>query len=245
MRIIGFMVCGPGEADRYLKASLDEFKRLCDDAVIVGNNTDEKTEKLIKSYGYWFYRDDREWGVHQPNIKTDLLKKVGGLKPDWIIPLDSDEVFAPEFTREEAERLASGQEIAWYFMIVNLYNDKEHFAHDVGIQRFWNIRFYKYLPQYGLQFQNKKVHCGLAPPFAYGYGWHAPFYVEHYGLMKPEDRQKKVERYRKYDPKAVFKSEVYYNDLARELEPKVFDRSKLLKQLAEIPDTQPRKMPKI
>lgn len=244
-KIVGIMVCGPGEADRYLKASLDEFKRLCDDAVIVGNNTDEKTEKLIKSYGYWFYRDDREWGLHQPNIKTDLLKKVGGLNPDWIIALDSDEIFASEFTREEAEKLVATKEIAYYFMIVNLYNDKDHFAHDTGIQRFWNIRFYKYLPQFGLEFQNKRVHCGLAPPMAYKYGWHAPFYVEHYGLMKTEDRQRKAERYAKYDPSAIFKGKEYYNDLTRDLEPREFDRQKLLNQLREIPDTQPRKTPKI
>lgn len=243
MRIIGFMVCGPGEADRYLEASLKEFKRLCDDAVICGNNTDPKTEKMIKKYGFWFYRDDREWGLEQPNIKKDLLVRVGNLKPDWIIPLDSDEVFAPEFTREEAEKLMTSTEIAWYFMIVNLYNDSEHFAHDVGIQRFWNIRFYKFLPRYGLEFQKKRLHCGLAPPIAYQYGWYAPFYVEHYGLMKPEDRQRKVERYDKYDPNARMKSREYYEDLRKELTPRVFNRSKLLKQLQELPECKPRKTP--
>ena len=130
-------------------------------------------------------------------------------------------------------------------MIVNLYNDREHFAHGVGIQRFWNIRFYKYLPQYGLQFQKKNVHCGLAPPIAYSYGWHAPFYVEHYGLMKPEDRLKKAQRYLKYDPKCQFKGRQYYDDLEKELKPIEFDREQLLRKLAGIPDTQPRIMPKL
>lgn len=244
MKIIGLMVCGPGEADRYLKASLDEFKRLCDDAVIVGNNTDEKTEKLIKTYGYWFYRDDREWGIHQPSIKTDLLRKISGLRPDWIIALDSDELFAPEFTRQEAERLAQTKEIGWYFTIVNLYNDTEHFAHDIGIQRFWNIRFFKYISEH-TTYQNKRLHCGLAPPIYYKYGWHAPFYVEHYGLMKKEDRERKAERYKKYDPNAKMKSKDYYDDLQREVKVYPFDRSKLLKQLAESVDCKPRNPPKL
>lgn len=244
MKIVGLMVCGPGEADRYLKASLDEFKLLCDDAVIVGNNTDLKTEELIKSYGYWFYRDDREWGLYQPNIKEDLLKKIAGLKPDWIIPLDSDEVFAKEFTREEAERLASTKEIAWHFTIVNLYDDTEHFAHDKGIQRFWNIRFFKFLPEH-LKFQNKRVHCGLAPPIYYKYGWYAPYFVEHYGLMKKEDRQKKVERYKKYDPQAKFKGREYYDDLENKVNVYPFNREKLLKQLADSIDCKPRNTPKI
>ncbi len=243
MRIVGLMVCGPGEAERYLEASLKELKRLCDDAIIVGNNTDEKTESLIKHYGFWFYRDDREWGKEQPYIKTDLLKKVAKLKPDWIIAIDSDEVFAPEFTRVEAERLGSKDEIAWYFLVVNLYNDPEHYAHGAGIQRFWNIRYYKFLPQYGLEFQKKRLHCGLAPPIAYKYGWHAPFYLEHYGLMKKEDRMKKVERYRTYDPTARFKDRVYYDDLEREMEVYIFDRQKMLIKLRDSVDCQPRKRP--
>ncbi len=236
------MVCGNGEADRYLEASLKEFKRLCDDAVIATNNADQKTKDLIKRYKFWQYEDNREWGIHQPSIKTDLLDKVAKLRPDWIIALDSDEVFAPEFTREVAEEYALKGEVAWYFAVVNLYNDIEHFAHDVGIQRFWNIRFFQFLPQFGLEYQKTSLHCGLAPPFAYSKGWYAPFYLEHYGLMKKEDRLKKAERYKKYDPKARFKSRVYYDDLVKDLTPRLFNRQALLEKLRNSPECQPRKV---
>lgn len=239
MRIIGMMVCGPSEADRYLEGTLKELERLCDDVVVCGNNTDEKTEKMIKDYGFWFYRDDREWGKEQPNLKTDLLRRVGGLQPDWVIALDADERFAPEFTREEAEKLANGNEVGWYFMIVNLYNDTEHFVHDTKIQRFWNIRFFQYSKNH-LQYQKTRLHCGLAPPIYYAQGWHAPFYVEHYGLMKAKDRQNKVERYAKYDPKARFKGKEYYDDLSRELKPMKFDKQGLLNKLKEASDCKPR-----
>ncbi len=232
------MVVGKGEADRYLEGSLKEFKRLCDDAIICGNNTDAKTEKLIKKYGYWFYRDDREWGYNQPLIKTDLLRRIGNLSPDWIVALDADERFAPEFTRREAEALANSGEIAFHFLIVNLYNDEQHFAHDTGIQRFWNVRFYKFLPQYGLEFQKTNLHCGLGPPIAYSHGWHAPYYVLHYGLMKPKDRQAKAERYKKYDKRDM--KPAYYADLERDLKMHPFNPEKLLKQLAESPDCQTR-----
>lgn len=241
MRIIGIGVCGPNESSRYMEKSLKEFKRLCDDAIIVTNNGTEQDIALIESYGFKHYADNREWGIDQPNIKTDLLTKAGELKPDWIIAIDMDEVFAPEFTREEAERLASGHEVAYYFLVVNLYNDEQHFAHDVGIQRFWNIRYYKYMPEHGLQFQRKALHCGLGPPITYKYGWHAPYYLLHYGLMKPEDRKKKVARYQKYDPKGIHKSKVYYDDLNRELQMRPFDPQGLLRKLKESPECKPRK----
>lgn len=244
MRIAGLMVLGPNE--KYLRKSLDEFKRLCDDVLIATNNADETTIKTIEEYGFKHYEDNREWGLYQPDIKTSLLERAGReIQPDWIIALDADEVFCPSFTRDEAEKLTERGEIAWYFLVVNLYNDEQHFAHSVGIQRFWNIRFYKYLPEFGLQFQRKALHCGLAPPIAYKYGWHAPFYLLHYGLMLPEDRQRKQERYRKYDPNKRFKAGAYYDELGQELPMRVFDGEGLLRKLNESPECKVRIIPKL
>lgn len=242
-RIIGIGVCGPNE--KYLENTLKEFKRLCDEFIIATNNADEHTIALLESYNAHHYEDNREWGKDQPNIKTTLLERAGDFKPDWIIALDMDEVFAPEFTRVEAEKLMDTEEIAYYFLVVNLYNDKDHFAHDTGIQRFWNIRFYKYLPEYGLQFQRKNLHCGLGPPIAYKYGWHAPFYLEHYGLMAKEDRDRKVQRYAKYDPTKKFKAGDYYDQLAMELKMIPFDRQGLLRKLKESKECQKRIPPKL
>lgn len=238
------MVCGPNE--KYLDRSLKEFKRLCDDAIIATNNADAKTIKTIKKYGFKTYADNREWGTEQPNIKTSLLTRAGReLTPDWIIALDADEVFCPSFTRERAEALTESEEIAWHFLVVNLYNNEQHFAHSAGIQRFWNIRFYKYLPEYGLQFQRKALHCGLAPPIAYKYGWYAPYYLLHYGLMHVKDRLRKVERYQKYDPTKKYKAGAYYDELSQELPMRKFDPEGLLKKLKESPECKPRKTPKL
>ena len=245
MIIVGIGICGPDEAKRNMRKTLEEFKRLCDKVVIVTNNVTKNEIDLIEEYGFEHYEDNREWGIHQPSIKTDLLTYVGKYNPDWIIPLDMDEVFAPEFTREEAERLASKKEIAYNFMIVNLYNDDEHFAHDVGIQRFWNIRFFKFMPEYGLQFQKKNLHCGWAPPVMYKYGWHAPYYILHRGLQKPEDRVRKAQRYDKYDPSSKFKSKLYYDDLRKELKMFKFDSKGLLAKLKESVDCKDRIMPKL
>lgn len=243
MRIIGIGVIGPNE--KYLERTLKEFKRLCDDVLLATNNADKATIKLIDDYGFNHYEDNRVWGIHQPSIKTDLLTRASAYNPDWIIALDADEVFAPSFTRAEAERLAQTGEIAYYFLIVNLYNDEQHFAHSKGIQRFWNIRYYKYMPEYGLQFLKKNLHCGLGPPITYQYGWHAPYYVLHYGLMDKADRERKQARYREFDPTKRFKAGAYYDELGQELPMREFDAEGLLRKLSESPETQPRKMPRL
>lgn len=229
MKIVGLMVVGGGE-NIYLKKSLNELKRLSDDAIVVGNNTDEKTEKIIKKFGFWFYRDDREWGKFQPQIKTDLLKKAGNLKPDWIIAIDSDEVFDEKFIREEAEKLASKGGIGYYFYIVNLWNDENHYN---KVLNFWNIRFYRYAPEYGLEFLKQPLHCGLAPPMVYYYGNYAPFVLKHYGLMNPEVRRQKVERYAKYDPKARYKDRSYYDALKSNYSGAIFNEEELRQKVAD------------
>jgi len=242
MRIVGIGLTTAGEADRYMRKTMEEFKRLCDSVIICVNNGSQKEIDLIKEYGFNYYEDNREWGKEQPNLKSDLLARVEFEPDTWIVALDMDETFAPEFTKDVAISYASGQEIAYHFLIVNLYNDEQHFAHSSGIQRFWNIRFYKYLPELGLQFQRKALHCGLAPPYAYSLGWHAPFYLLHYGLMLPEDRQRKVERYRKYDPNKRYKAGTYYDELAMELPMRKFDPEGLLRKLKESPECLPRKI---
>ena len=208
-KIIGLMVCGVGESDRYLEKPLEQFKNLCDDAVICLNGEDKKRDKLIKKYGFWSYRDDREWGLHQPSIKTDLLARIAKMKADYIMPLDADEEFA-DMTRDKLEELTDGAR-GCYFYIVNHWNDESHYHRGLS---FWNIRFFKLLPAFGLQYLKKPVHCGLAPPYAYKFGTYVPHIVRHYGLMEQEDRDRKVERYKKYDPRAIHKSNLYYEAIA-------------------------------
>lgn len=244
MKIVGLGICGAGEASRYMEKTLQEFKRLCDRTIIATNFATKKEIDLIEKFGFEHYEDNREWGFHQPHIKTRLLEKVKDYNPDWVIALDMDEQFCPEVTRETLENLAKTEEIGWYFMIVNLYGDDKHFAHDKGIKRFWNVRFYKYMPSLGLEFQEKRLHCGLGPPYAYKFGWYAPYYINHRGLMTEEDRRRKYERYDKYDPKAQFITKDYYDDLRKELKKIPFNKSKLLEQLANDPTCKPRVTPK-
>src|SRR3990172_7251031 len=155
MKIVGLQVCGVGETDKYLEFTFKEFKKLCDDTVICCNGEDKKRDEIIKQYGFWSYRDDREWGIHQPTIKTDLLARVARLRPDWIVPLDADEVFESGFTREKLEALTKDKH-GCYFYIVNLWNDETKYSKGLS---FWNIRFFKYLPAKGMQYLKKPLHC--------------------------------------------------------------------------------------
>lgn len=149
---------------------------------------------------------------------------------DWVVANDADEIFDRRLTREGLDELAKTG-VGYYFFVVNLIDDEEHWAWG-----FWNIRFFKLVPELGLQYLKKPVHCGLAPPYAYKYGNYAPYILKHYGLMSKESRKKKVERYKKYDPNAQYKDRSYYDFLKESINKKVgkpFDEERLHKRVAE------------
>lgn len=206
------MIVGPGEGDRWLEPTLKQL--WVDNVCVLLNNADEKTKQIVEKYATFIEIDNREWGKEQWRIKQDFLTKViDHCKPDWIWTLDSDEIFDPSFTREKAEELTRGTDVAWYFWCLQLWNSDDQVRLDLS---FPNIRFYKVVPEFGLHFKAASLHCGLAPMYAYQWGSQSNLYFKHYGLMKAEDRAKKVARYEKYDPRAQFKAKDWYLGLKNE-----------------------------
>lgn len=213
MKIIGQLVCGPGEADRYLKETLDEFKRLCDDVVVCLCNAGPAEKKMVDSYDFRSYTDNREWGRYQPAIKTDLLRRIRLLDPSYVIALDADETL-PTLTRNLVLELAAGRR-ALQLYVVNLWNDEQHYRPDLG---FWNVRAYNpnSFSEPDSMFLKKPVHCGNAPQVFYSLPakeTYVPHILLHKGLMSIETRKRKSTRYAQYDPDAIHKGRDYYNKL--------------------------------
>ena len=194
-KFVGQMVCGPGEANRYLEETLKEFERLCDDVIIClcGEGDFTKEEMLLRKYQFRYYHDTREWGKLQYEIKTDLLKRIVQLNPTWVVPLDSDETL-PTVNREILEELTKGRSSCQMY-VTNLWNDEEHYARALS---FFNVRFYKNIKGMETQFLRKNLHCGNAPPYFYSLPAkesYVPHLLKHKGLMLKKDRLKKIERY--------------------------------------------------
>lgn len=231
MKIIGQLVCGPNEM--YLNETLDEFKRLCDYVVVATCNATDREKKMIAAYGFEQYEDNREWGKHQPDIKTLLLSHIMKHDPSWILVLDADET-VPTVSRETLETLTENR-IACQFYVVNLWNDTEHYMRTMA---FFNVRFYKPMPELGLQFLKKPVHCGNAPPYAYAQPAresYVPHILLHKGLMDKHKRVAKAERYRVYDPHALHKGREYYDalEMGEEATGTVYDQEAIVNKIKD------------
>lgn len=237
-KVIGYGLCGPGEADRYMKETLDCFKRLCDEVIILCNNCDQAELDLIDSYGFKRVTDRREWGTHQWRIKQDFIErdiKQTANEGDVLVCLDMDEVLSERCTKEW---LMEAPLDAYHVFIVDLWNDPQHFKLE---SCFWNVRIWKWNGE--TKFKAKPVHCGLAPEWTYHYHRHAPFLLLHKGLMTKETRERKIKRYQKYDPHAEHLDMKYY-DMLKSDAARPFDEEALADQIAEEVATYNQTKPK-
>lgn len=226
-KIIGYGICGPGEAGRYMKETMDCFQRLCDEVIILCNNCDQAELNLIDSYGFKRVNDRREWGAHQWRIKQDFIErdiKQIANEGDVLVCLDMDEVLSDRLTKEW---LMEAPLDAYHVFIVDLWNDPQHFKLE---SCFWNVRIWKWNGE--TKFKAKPVHCGLAPEWTYHYHRHAPFLLLHKGLMAKEDRLRKIKRYEKYDPHAEHLDQKYY-DMLKSDTARPFDEATMADQIAE------------
>jgi len=226
-KIVGYGIVGPHEP--YLAATLHEFARLCDEVILCFNNPTIEERNLVQSFGFKHVEDNREWGIHQWKIKEDFVTKhVSLLKPDLCVCLDMDEVFDKNLTKEELYKLYELPFEAYYFRIINLWDDG--YAPD---RSFWNIRAWKWVEQWGTTWPKKNVHCGLAPNWTWGRAYYVPFILKHYGLQDADRREMKAKRYDKYDPNAKFMSRDYYNALRAKVHTLPFDEDALHKEVVQ------------
>lgn len=221
-----------------MRATLEEFKRLCDETVILCCNAGPAEKALIYEYGFRMVQDNREWGRLQWKIKQDFIEgeiAKRAHKGDMLVCLDMDEVLSKTCTKEWI--LAAPLD-AYHVFIVDVWNDEQHYK---PASCFWNVRLWRWNGE--TKWKEKPVHCGLAPQWAYHYHRHAPFILKHFGLMKKEDRQRKVVRYEQYDPNAEHLDKRYY-DMLKSDSALPFDEAKILqtieKEVASYKQTKPR-----
>ena len=220
-KIVGYGICGPNE--KRLEATFKEFARLCDETIILFNNAPLEYVELAKKYGFHTAQDNTEWGRWQWNIKEKFITRlIPQLKPDLLVALDMDEVFDKNLTKEKLYDLYKTEFPAFYFYIVNLWDDGYN-----PDRNFWNIRVWKWREDLGTAFPRKNVHCGLAPEWVWARGMYVPYILKHYGLKDKEDRERKVERYKKYDPEAKCIIKEYYQSLESNPQVMPFDEDKL------------------
>lgn len=240
-RFIGSCIVG-NENGKYLIECVSDYidRKLVDYVDIVCDNSNEETmqeiEELKKKYSNIkvHYHDFQLFGYAENKLRERAIDYALSQNPYAIIPFDADEKWEEELTREKAEKLLKKGE-SWDLLVAHYWDSREKIRIDGiwGMQK--NVRLFKVNPKVKQTFYNKNLHCGSAPIYAYNKRQTCAYVFKHYGHMRKEDREKKVQRQKKFDPHMKLENAgVYMGDREDNVKTELYDRNLLLSKWKDL-----------
>lgn len=174
---------------------LNCFEKLVDEMVVLDNGSTDGTYELLKAHPK-VVDIVRTEGYNEGRDKNLLYALVRKRNPDWCLWLDIDELFEPELTRADFDRLMNRKYINEYRFRRFHFIDKEHFAgsgtyffyttiHD---RVMWRMAPDTYFEDFILDSPNIKGVKGLKI--------NTNFRLKHLGYISKELVDKKVDIYR-------------------------------------------------
>lgn len=211
------------EASRYLRPVLESAKEYITDAVIIDDgSTDDSVavcEEVLKDIPLKLVRNEQSKFAKEYSLRKQQWEETVKTNPEWILILDSDEIFEDSFKDQVKHMVADDKVNSYLFRLYDFW-DSDHYRDD----QYWSAHyhFYPFLVRYNealsYSFQQKDQHCGRFPIEVYAYSNQvvSPLRLKHYGWSKKEDREAKYKRYQQLDPEARFGWKEQYDSILDE-----------------------------
>lgn len=106
---------------------LERYEKLVDEIVVLDNDSTDGTFEVLKSHPKVVDITKTE-GYNEGRDKNILYSMLRKRKPDWCLWVDIDEIFEPEITRSDFDRLMNRRFVNKYGFRRFHFIDKEHFA---------------------------------------------------------------------------------------------------------------------
>lgn len=111
----------------FVKEWLDCFEKIADEIVVLDNGSTDGTYETLKNHPK-VVDIIRTEGYNEGRDKNLLYEHARLRKPDWCLWLDIDEIFEPELTRADFDRLMNSKFIRKFAFRRFHFIDREHFA---------------------------------------------------------------------------------------------------------------------
>ena len=229
------MMLTHNESNRYLERVIENTLLFCDEIVILDDHSDDNTMEYIIDLSVKYNGKVINAGIsantwdNESELRAELLRTTLRLTdPDWLISIDSDELYEANKMNEQLPYLLSQKDADWVgFRFFDMWDSEEYYRDDdiwpagnsYAPRMFradvWKVRTFGYG---GFEWNNKRRHCGSIPSNMLGLpSINSSVRVKHLGWMKPEDRERKYKERIAEDPNSeMFPREIYesINDLS-------------------------------
>lgn len=195
------------------------YEKLADGIVVVDNgSTDGTYERLLLSPKV--LEIQRTEGFNEGRDNKLLLTLLDKYKPEWILTVDSDEVFEDRVSRAHLEKMMNRKWVSQYrFVLFNLFRDKQHYIADnfmlKAMMKGYGRSLYRYTTK--LNVREDFIHVGI--------GGKSKFYLPmplrllHLCFLHKEYKLKVYENYLKVDGDNKKHAEWYNRDIQMLLHP--------------------------
>lgn len=178
---------------------LECFDKLVDEIVVLDNGSTDGTVEILKAHPKVVTILKTE-GYNEGRDKNMLYQEMRKRNPDWCLWLDVDEIFEPDLTRTDFDRLMSSNYISRYAFRRFHFIDREHFAgswfrlnYSSGHDRImWKDSPTGYFENLVIDSPNIKGIKGVK--------WNTNFRLKHLGYISKDMVDKKASIYRAIIP---------------------------------------------
>ncbi|MEK7583065.1 MAG: glycosyltransferase [Patescibacteria group bacterium] len=177
---------------------LSRLSDLVDEIIILDNGSTDGTLEVYKKFPKIIQLLHTE-GYHGGRDVRLLLEEAKKRNPNWIMLIDSDEIFETHLTRDIIEVYMRGRYNIISFRMYNFWLSRKKFR----IDRNW--LFYTLRPQRqmfrnlpGIFYQDIKVHYGSIQGIS-GPVHISPYRIKHYGYVYREEVDRKIRMYKDID----------------------------------------------
>ena len=183
----------------FVQEWLENIEKLVDEIVVVDNGSTDGTYEALKAHPK-VVDSVRTEGFNEGRDKNLVYAMARKRKPDWCLWIDVDEVFEPEMTRANFDRLMNRRFVNKYAFRRYHFVDREHFAgslyrlnYSAGHDRLlWRESPKGYFEDFIIDSPNVKGIGGLQV--------NTDFRLKHLGYISKEIVDKKADIYRAIIP---------------------------------------------
>jgi len=194
------MMLTHNEKDRYLDRVVENTLLFCDEIVMLDDHSTDGTLDKIKDFAsknnrIIVYSAKKSW-ANESELRQELLSYALERNPDWLIAIDSDEIYEADKMNEQLPYIMSQTDAHWVaFRFFDMW-DSEQYYRDDDIWPAGNYapRMFR-ASDIDYKITERYRHCGNIPESVLRLpGINSSVRVKHLGWMRFEDR---IDKYNK------------------------------------------------
>jgi len=193
MKLVAMMLV-KNEENRYLREVLRDLLKYVDEIVVLNDGSTDNTLTICNSFKRVFTQTlgISIWKQNEKLLRETLYEMVIERNVDWVLAIDSDEIFEDRFKQEIREMMK--QSLDWYsFNWYNFWTPDSY--HRISPSSMKSLRrLFRYLPNELPNFISAYHHCGSVPNWVYwnSNGKETDIRVKHLGFIRKEDRLARI-----------------------------------------------------